>query len=206
MKKLLSYITIAITLVCLFALSACNKESGVEYNGWSVVEQRLDGNSQGSALENYASFSLASIDGNRKIKEVWLNVSGLKNDEAVVNLTFANSSQYLSPMEFSQIVKKSDLKTNDGWVKLLSEPENVAYSYFELCVTESMTLNEVVLVTTTDKKLALTLTEMGQRPNRGSNSAIKYTQVQIETAITEGTLTTSALNLIDEQDKFKIEG
>lgn len=204
MKKITKIFALILSIVFLLAFSACNKTNENSYKGWEIIEERING--VGDQLEHYAVFRITTSDSNRKLKDLWINASGLTDNSVTFEFAFSNSSSLSSPLEKSGEVTKEQVKENDGWVKVLDGETEIEYSYIEVYVTQNMNFNEMVLVSTTGKKLNLTLIETGARPSRGSNSVkYKYTQNELEAKLEEGEMTTSSLNLIDEQSRLVLD-
>lgn len=202
MKKfIIALLVVTLSAVCLFG-TACQKKSTLA--GWTIVEEKVGG--VGDSLQNYAIFRItAPDDSNKQVAYAWVNLSGLTDDSVSLNFAFSNSSGFSSPKEFTETVTKTDLKADNGWVKVLIDQTSSSYSYVEVCVTQSMTFNEIIFVSTTGKRLTPSLYECGARPARSSNSSkYTYTLSELEEKIEAGEVTDSALNLIDEQDSHEI--
>ena len=200
--KRIRVFALILAVFAIFAVTGC-KNDGNDFAGWVIEEQRVNGNAEGSALQYYGIFRLSSDDGNKEVKDIWLNLSGVQKEDITINLAFSHTSTIASPKEIAITVSKSEIGS-DGWCKIYekSEEETYNHTYFEIFVTDTMVLNEMAIVNANGKLLKTSLTECGMRPNRGSSSAIKYTNTELDEAIEAGTVTNSAFNLFDEQEKF----
>lgn len=203
MKRILSVIMATALVVAATALTACkNNEEQNSFVGWETDRRETV---DGETLQNYAQFRIATTDNTRKVRTVWVNIFGLEEETAEISVAFFNSQQTLSPNETKYVVNKADLKENDGWVKLVeyAEGEELNYTYVEFTVTDAMVFNEIGLENDKGTALSVSLVKCGERPDRESNSKNEMTESELKDKVDNEEITSSPLNLIDEQDKFK---
>ncbi len=203
MKKI---VAIFICFAVIFAFSGCGKNAN-SFTGWEITEMRVNGDATADALLYYGIFRIATTDGSRKVDEIWVNLYGMEKNQATINLRFANSSTFSNPTDKEFTVEKESLKENNGWVKICDNQTDIEFSYVDIYVTETMTFNEIVFINVNNSKLQLTLSEGGIRTHLDRNVAsylYKGDQNELESKIEKGEITSSALNLVDEQKKFDL--
>ncbi|MGN0819079.1 MAG: hypothetical protein ACI4M6_01610 [Christensenellaceae bacterium] len=198
MKKAL--VSVLLALAVIFCATGCN--GSAEYNGWTITRRT---NGDGEAMEYYAVINIKENKGGAVLREneIYLNVDGFK-DSVTVDIVFSNSSTISTSKQITTTITKNGAVTGDGWYKVEELTESVSYSYMEVVVKDSMNFNEIAVLNESGELLKLDLVRCGERPKRNSASVSwEYTKAQLQAKVDSGELTHTALNLIDEQNRFK---
>ncbi len=196
MKKfvfLLSIITVLV-LAC-----GCNKTT--VSHGWTVITQ-VNGN--GDEMEYYAVLNIKENVGGAVLKEkdIYINADGF-SDSVAMKFVFSNSKQIASRKEISTTITESTIKEGDGWHHVGELTESLSYSYVEISTTSSMNFNEIVFLNESGEKLKLEFVRYGERSSSTKKVFKEYDKTELEKQISEGKMNNfTALNIIDEQDKF----
>lgn len=215
MKKLMIAAICLSLAITAFALSGCAKKE--QMSGWVIKEHQADG----VALQNYAVLRLTMpshthVTGHsHTVKEVRMNVSGSR--AASVTLAFSSSSTITSPKKLNCTVNPAEADDN-GWVKVLTDQTDLSYTYVEIALSQTLTINEVVFITVDGEAFTLAVQRAGVRAEGSTNSQLEWTAAELQELIDdaekrravvklgligEEEVVHNALCLIDEQDKFK---
>ena len=186
MKNFIKIIALVLALSTVALLGACDKESS-KYSYWKIERYEL---ADGEPLTYYAEFN---VQRENQIREIWINVDNFVGESIKVGYFFGSN------VSGEATVTKAVLEKTDGWYRIsANSPRSV--STIKLVFTDTVRVNEVVVVDTKDKLAKLTLKEYGEKATSTSNSRNKYTAEQLETLQIEH----SALCAIDEQDIFDL--
>ena len=204
MKKFVKGFIIALAALSLSAIAVtgagCSKNSGM--SSWEIVEKQAGDVS----LQQYAVLKLTmpshthQTGHSHSVKSIWVNVSG--NTNCTLNFAFSYSSAITSSKQATYQVTPAP-KNKSTWIKLTeTENNDLEYTYVELCVMQSININEIVFLTVDGDKFTVELVKAGERAQRDSNSQNEWTAAELKQAVADGTKKNTALNLVDEQDKF----
>ena len=210
MKKTVKLLCVLLsTLMLAFSFVACG--DAVEYSYWQTYTKKA-GESK-LAYVSELSFGSSAVD----VTEVWVNVSGLKEETANIHLLFAKSTTSTTPIDcpiYASKIKES----KDGWIQIYyfadalnndSSSGTAAYvsaKGVSIEIVSEMQINEIVFIKADGTLIVPTFTQGGVKI-LDSNSANLYTKSELE-KLAENNLAYNenpAYNVIDEQDKFPVE-
>ncbi len=197
MKNLLK--TLAVTLIALTLVLAvgCDKS---EYSYWGVTRHET----QSKDVLTYSVVLKMNKNDNENVKEIWVNVDNLGEEEVEITHVFGSSDSSLQTYRATTKISKAKAADADGWVRLVLTNDNgYSQNYFRISITQTMHVNEIVLVDINGKVIPTTIAKYSEKVTE--NVGNTYSLEEYEAKIEEESLENTALNLIDEQSKFVLE-
>ncbi len=187
--KTLKKLICALTILATLSLSACSAYS----SSWKIVRKTSEA---GDFLQYY---SILNLEGTQKISSVWVNVSGLKEENAVIKLNFGHEAKSVDYKLQTITIDKNVLKKSKGWVRLYGG-DAISYAYLKITTDNTMDIGELIVVGENGNVLGADISYSGYKAPNGSSKK-EFTKTELEV---EGEKN-SALCLVDEQDSFDLE-
>ena len=215
------FLVLSITLSTLFVIDSFAPANPKVYDRWvlSTFHGSYDGkdtpnsyyqieiqknNDTGEVLYSCVDLKISTWNA-RPIKEIWINISDLYEQE--VNIFLGKGTAGATKLLKDITLTASDInKDKDGWFKLYSNKNGLDYNvqgfYGELKIgfSANVKLREVVVIDSQEGELFSTITvegcSLGKKPSKAANgNDVTVTHNDKFDPITVG-------NVVDEQDKF----
>ena len=194
MKKL-KLLSILLLVVTMFSVVGCSNNG---YSYWQIEPFEY---SNGKSKEFFVQLSFDATNP----YEVWVNVDSVEKSDAKISMA-AGYSQTSMRYKTSNVILTNELLSQaGGWVKL-NEGISNSYEMVDIATSDKMHINEVIVCDSDGNKFELTLTCAGERIKRDDNNGnvtyYKPDDSSNSAAAEFFKKKNSALNVIDEQDKF----
>lgn len=187
MKKLLRSLLFLTCFIMLVTATGCSPK----YSYWQITKREANTDTEGEVdvVINTLQVTLSSSD----IAQIWLNISGVKEDSITVGYSFGSTGKVTD-----KIVTKDFLTNSKGWYAI---DVSSSYKVLKLTFVDTMRVNEIYFVKKDGKLLEFDFDSYFYRPSKSTSAKNTYTEAQLKKLGEPH----SALCAFDEQDDFDFE-